>query len=164
MREYAALPHEYLEEMAELTDVEFGRLCRALLRYSMTGEASDLPGNERFFWVRVVNREGRYQTAFEEATEKRRAAANIRWEREREMHSNAMHCNTNTNTNTNTDTDTDSKTKTKSDSYPNTRRSKERREAAGAAVEERVKKDMKWLEEFLEKTESPAKPEGFVGE
>jgi len=30
-RDYAAMPHEYLEEMAELDDAEFGRLTRALL-------------------------------------------------------------------------------------------------------------------------------------
>ena len=31
-RNYAALPYDYLEEMALLSDEEFGRVCRALLR------------------------------------------------------------------------------------------------------------------------------------
>ena len=65
-RNYAAVPHEYYEEMAELTDEEFGRLIRALLRYSMEGTESDLPGNERFFWRRVVNRELGLQQHYED--------------------------------------------------------------------------------------------------
>ena len=36
-RDYAALPHEYMEEMAALDDAEFGRLVRALLEYSRSG-------------------------------------------------------------------------------------------------------------------------------
>ncbi len=48
-RTYVALLHEYLEEMEELTDEEFGRLCRGLLRYSATGEVFEPSGNERFF-------------------------------------------------------------------------------------------------------------------
>lgn len=60
-RTYAALPYEYLDEMEELNDAEFGRLARALLRYSMTGEPIALSGNERFYAKRVMNREDRYQ-------------------------------------------------------------------------------------------------------
>lgn len=65
-RTYAAVPHEYYDEMAELTDEEFGRLIRALLWYSMEGEEVDLPGNERYFWRRVVNREQGLQQHYEE--------------------------------------------------------------------------------------------------
>lgn len=66
MRNYAALPHEYMDEMAELTDEEWGRLTRALLWYSISGEETDLPGNERFFWRRVVNRENGLQQHYED--------------------------------------------------------------------------------------------------
>lgn len=71
MRKYAALPHEYLEEMAELTDEEWGRLTRALLRYSATGEEPVLTGNEHFFWRRVANREQSLQQHYEEVSAKR---------------------------------------------------------------------------------------------
>ena len=71
-REYAALPYEYLEEMEELNDAEFGRLARALLRYSMTGEPIALSGNERFYARRVMNREDRYQENFKTLSEKRK--------------------------------------------------------------------------------------------
>ena len=36
-RDYTAVPWEYLDEMEELTDEEFGRLIRALLLYSQRG-------------------------------------------------------------------------------------------------------------------------------
>ena len=38
MREYTALPFEYLEEMDVLSDAEYGRLIRALQEYSMSGQ------------------------------------------------------------------------------------------------------------------------------
>ncbi|MBO4914546.1 MAG: hypothetical protein J5449_05005 [Oscillospiraceae bacterium] len=84
-RNYAAVPHEYLEEMAELTDEQFGRLMRALLRYSRSGEAICLEGNERFYAARVKAMEDRHQKSYDEAAERHRqraqAAANARWEK-----------------------------------------------------------------------------------
>ena len=88
-RNYAALPHEYWDEMAELTDEEWGRLTRALLRYSMFGEESDLPGNERFFWRRVVNREDGLQQHYEDLaairSEAGKKGAAARWEQNGKM-------------------------------------------------------------------------------
>lgn len=84
-RNYAALPHEYLEEMDALSDAEFGRLCRALLRYSMTGKEVRLTGSERFHLKRVYAQERRYQESYEGAVEKNRAAgrkgAAARWQK-----------------------------------------------------------------------------------
>lgn len=83
MREYVALPHEYLEEMEELSDEEFGRLIRALLVFSVRGEERALTGNERFFYRRVLNRERRFQESYSETAEKRSQAgkkgAAARW-------------------------------------------------------------------------------------
>lgn len=85
-RDYAALPHEYLEEMEALNDGEFGRLCRALLRFSMTGTEEQLGGNERFYLKRVYMREKRYQENYADTVNSRREAgkkgANARWQRE----------------------------------------------------------------------------------
>lgn len=82
-RDYTAVPHEYLDEMGELSDEEFGRLMRILLKYSQTGEKTPPAGNERFYFKRVLNTEDRYQKSFdkvdEERTAKARAAANARW-------------------------------------------------------------------------------------
>lgn len=86
-RNYAALPHEYLEEMKELSDAEFGRLCRALLLYSMTGQETQLQGAERLLLRRVYMQERRYQDSYDEVTKKRseagKAGAEKRWGKNR---------------------------------------------------------------------------------
>lgn len=69
-RNYAALFHEYLEEMADLTDAEFGRLARALLVYSRTGEFPALNGNERLFKRRVIMQEDRAQESYSQIVER----------------------------------------------------------------------------------------------
>lgn len=79
-RNYAALPHEYLTEMELLTDAEFGRLIRALLAYSATGEAPSLSGSERVLFPRVKAQEDRFKASYEELTQKRKAAASKSWE------------------------------------------------------------------------------------
>lgn len=93
-RNYAALPYEYLEEMEQLNDAEFGRLTRALLAYSMTGEPIALCGNERFYAKRVMAQEDRFQESYTEASEKRREAgkkgASQRWD---SKNSNAINAN-----------------------------------------------------------------------
>lgn len=73
-RTYAALPHEYLEEMELLNDAEFGRLIRALLKYSMTGEIPSLSGSERVLFPRVKMQEDRYQASYEELSDTRSEA------------------------------------------------------------------------------------------
>ncbi len=82
-RSYAALPYEYLEEMEALTDEEFGRLCRGLLRYSREGEPIRSEGNLRFFTRRVMGREDRFQESYEAQRQKLsragKKAAAARW-------------------------------------------------------------------------------------
>lgn len=84
-RDYAAVPHEYLEEMAELDDAEFGRLTRALLQYSRTGEPIALKGNERFYVARVTAEEDRHRRSYEAISgvrsEAGKAGAAARWSR-----------------------------------------------------------------------------------
>lgn len=83
-RNYAALPHEYLEEMELLSDEEFGRLMRALLKYSITGEAEPPTGPERMVFPRVRNQEDRFQESYRDLSSERRAAgkkgAASRWQ------------------------------------------------------------------------------------
>ena len=73
-RDHLALPYEYLDEMSELDDAEFGLLVRALMKYSMTGEPVPRDGNMRFYAARVMAREDRYQKAFTEVSDKRKSA------------------------------------------------------------------------------------------
>lgn len=139
-RNYAALPHEYLEEMAELDDGEFGRLARALLKYSAAGEVVELPGNERFYYRRVIMQEDRYQSSYNELTEKRseagRKGALRRWEgaeNGKAILPYADHGNT----------ETKIKTKTKTNSLP---------AAAGKSTArgaERMRREARELEELM---------------
>ena len=49
-RDYICLYHSYLDAIQALGDAERGRLFTAMLEYSMTGEAPQLNGNERFIF------------------------------------------------------------------------------------------------------------------
>lgn len=108
-RNYAALPHEYLEEMDILSDAEFGRLCRALLKYSMTGEEVQLEGAEKVLLKRVYMQERRFQESYSDLTESRREAgkkgAAKRWHKmasdSKAMASDSKNAYTETKTKTN---------------------------------------------------------------
>lgn len=112
-RNYAALPYEYLEEMEALNDAEFGRLTRALLTYSMTGEPIALCGNERFYTKRVMAQEDRFKASYDESKHKKSDAgkkgAAKRWDSKNgsaipAMAGDSKNGYTETNTKTNTDT------------------------------------------------------------
>lgn len=127
-RNYAALPHEYLQEMAELSDAEFGRLCRILLEYSSGLPVSQVKGNERFYLTRVQTQEERFQSSYKEQSEKKASAgrkgAEARWQTMANdgsailplaqdgtpMASGGKNGNTKTDTKTKTKTKTDTKT------------------------------------------------------
>ena len=108
-RNYAALPHDYLEEMELLNDAEFGRICRALLRYSKDGEVPALSGSERVFFPRVRMQEDRFQASYADLSETRReagkAGASKRWQSiasdGKAMASDGKNGNTETKTKTN---------------------------------------------------------------
>ena len=132
-RNYAALPHEYLQEMEELNDAEFGRLARALLVYSSTGEKVALSGNERFVFKRVMMQEDRFQASYDEASsmksEAARKAARARWDKGRTssaMRTDAGGCEriqTNTNAYKRTPCDADASSAMRTDAgdaYTNT--------------------------------------------
>lgn len=117
-RNYAALPFDYLKEMEALNDAEFGRLTRALLVYSMTGEKIALCGNERFYANRVMAQEDRFKASYAEISDARseagKAGAAVRWQNgkgsfangknSKAIPANGKNGNTETKTETNTDT------------------------------------------------------------
>lgn len=118
-RNYAALPYDYLEEMDALNDAEFGRLTRALLVYSMTGEQIALCGNERFFVKRMMAQEDRFKASYDDIATTRseagKAGAAARWQNgkrifangknSKAMSANGKNGNTEPKTETNTETD-----------------------------------------------------------
>lgn len=117
-RNYAAIPYDYLEEMEALNDAEFGRLTRALLAYSMTGEKIALCGNERFYAKRVMAQEDRFKASYEDVSTARseagKAGAAARWQNGKGIFANGKDSiaipangkNGDTETNTETETDT----------------------------------------------------------
>ena len=109
-RNYAALPHEYLEEMDALSDAEFGRLTRALIKYSKTGEPIALCGNERFYANRVMAQEDRFKKNYRELSDIRSSAGKMgaaaRWQNGKAIVANGKNGYTETNTKTETETNT----------------------------------------------------------
>ena len=63
-RNYVSVPYDYLEDMEALSDAEFGRLVRALIKYSATGEQIALSGNERFYAKQVMRIEDNFKGAY----------------------------------------------------------------------------------------------------
>lgn len=111
---YTPLPLEFLEEMEELSDAEYGRLIRWGQKYHLTGQESKLSGNERFYAKRVKMQIDRYKENYDAAIEQRRAAGreSARRRAERALtpvdgsQRNATGGN-NTETDTETETETD---------------------------------------------------------
>lgn len=59
-REYFHAYHSFLEALEALGDAECGRLFKACLQYSKTGEVSELSGNERILfpsWKSQIDRD-----------------------------------------------------------------------------------------------------------
>ena len=76
---HTPIPHEFLEEMEELSDEEFGRLIRWGLTYHITGNMSELLGNEKFFAKRVKMQIDRFADAYKDKCDKASASAHKRW-------------------------------------------------------------------------------------
>lgn len=77
---YTPLPDEFLEEMEELSDAEYGRLVRWAQKYHLTGEKDKLPGNERFYAKRIQMQIDRFSSAYQEKCDKARQSARMRWD------------------------------------------------------------------------------------
>lgn len=74
-REYFHAYHSYLEAMAALNDAECGRLFKACLIYSKTGEAPELRGNERFVFHGLKSQIDRDAKVYMQKCEKNRENA-----------------------------------------------------------------------------------------
>lgn len=71
-REYFCTYHSYLAAIEPLNDEERGRLFTALLTYSQTGTAPDLPGNERFVFPTMREQMDRDQKKYQAKCERNR--------------------------------------------------------------------------------------------
>lgn len=138
-RNYAALPHEYLEELDALNDAEFGRLTRALLAYSMTGEPIALCGNERFYAKRVMAQEDRFKASYDETAAKRseiaKSGAAARWKC-RSIADDAEACRSMLKHAGNAKTETETETETETISKENAATAAQKKAAAAPTVAE----------------------------
>lgn len=71
-REYFQAYHSYLEAMEPLNDAECGRLFKACLIYSKTGEVPEFRGNERFVFHSLKAQIDRDAKSYAEKCEKNR--------------------------------------------------------------------------------------------
>jgi len=65
-KEYFLAYHSYLENWEDLSDAECGRLFRAALKYSITGEAPSLTGCERYLFKTVKSQIDRDNKKYDE--------------------------------------------------------------------------------------------------
>ena len=79
-REYFCAYHSYLKSVEPLNDAERGRLFMACLQYSMTGEAPDLRGNERFVFPMMKEQIDRDTEKYEAFRRKQSENIKKRWD------------------------------------------------------------------------------------
>lgn len=106
---YTPIPNDFLEEMSELTDAEYGRLIRWCQTYITTGEQIELRGNEKYHLVRCRMQMDRYTSHYAEVSRKRSAAG------KRGGEANASKCK---QTEANGSKRKETKTKTKTNNSP----------------------------------------------
>ena len=66
-RNFVPIPYSYRDEMADLSDKEFGALCIAMYMYSVTGkpiEKKDLPGKAGMYAERVMTDQDKFKAMF----------------------------------------------------------------------------------------------------
>ena len=66
-RNYVPIPNSYRDEMADLSDKEFGALCMAMYIYSVTGkpvEKKELPGKAGMYAERVMTDQDKFKAMF----------------------------------------------------------------------------------------------------
>lgn len=71
-REYFCAYHSFLEILTPYGDAECGRLFRAALKYSATGEEEEFRGNERFIWPTLKAQIDRDTRSYAEACSRKR--------------------------------------------------------------------------------------------
>lgn len=76
---YIQLYYDTVDACVALSDQQFGRLIRGILRYAASGEVPILKGAERHYLARYMQDIDRDKIAYDEKCRKSREAANMRW-------------------------------------------------------------------------------------
>lgn len=72
--------HSYLKALEPLSDAECGRLLKACIIYSMTGEVPELRGNERFLFPSWQSQIDRDRAKYEAKCQRNSKSASMRWD------------------------------------------------------------------------------------
>lgn len=80
-REYFCAYHSMLNQFKGLSDAEFGRLIRAALQYSASGQAPALGGREAILWPSIEWQVDEQVRAYEEKCRKNAANIRSRWQK-----------------------------------------------------------------------------------
>lgn len=86
-KQHVLLYYSYLDDLASFSDVEFGRLTRAMLLYARDGVETPLKRKEQIIWPVLRANIDRANAHYDEVSRRRKEAAEARrqiWERERE--------------------------------------------------------------------------------
>ena len=102
-REGFLVYHDLLSWLEPYGDAERGRILTAMLTYSMTGEAPELSGNERFLWPAIKVKIDRDRDTYENKCRKMSANVSKRYQKNTKVCKSAP---TETETETTTETET----------------------------------------------------------
>ena len=102
-REGFLVYHDLLSWLEPYGDAERGRILTAMLTYSMTGEAPELSGNERFLWPAIKVKIDRDRDTYENKCRKMSANVSKRYQKNTKVFKSAP---TETETETTTETET----------------------------------------------------------
>ena len=80
MKKSFIIYHSYSEAFDTLTDAELGELFRAMMQYSRTGTAPDLPGMLKFAFAFIKTQMDADNDKYEQTISGRKTAAGKRWE------------------------------------------------------------------------------------
>ena len=109
-REGFVVYHEMRAWLEPFGDAECGRILRAMLSYSMTGDAEELSGNEKYIWPAIREKLDRDRAAYDSKCKQMQANAS----KSKQMDADAAKSTpTKTETKTGTETKTESPTESK---------------------------------------------------
>ena len=109
-REGFVVYHEMKAWLEPFGDAECGRILRAMLSYSMTGDAEELSGNEKYIWPAIREKLDRDRAAYDSKCKQMQANAS----KSKQMDADAAKSTpTKTETKTGTETKTESPTESK---------------------------------------------------
>ena len=173
-REYICLYHSYLDAIQALDDAERGRLLTAMLEYTLTGDAGNLRGNERFVFPLIKSQIDRDNGKYEEICKKRAQSGKIGGRPAKQKKANAF-----SESKTSQDKDEYEGEEESKDKDENENKEEEKREGEGDCKEKEKEKapgtpesvrrahhfhppTLSQVRDYVYERNSPVDPQGFL--